>query len=258
MPTPFNNPSATALQQISPRRLLAAMGNRSLRERAKPKTPPGFAAGDAAPSPSLVTLMREAEEAVDASGDLGLTVAFERVKILDAQAGGFDWGRGEVYVITSILDGSGLQPNFKTQLFEGIHDGDTLPLGEGGMLVGFIKNPRWFVDLHMVIMESDDDIRSIGQAIENARKQSGLTDLIKGIGAAAAFDPTMITKVVAGVDAFLVVLSGILSANGDDHIATVHDFYLKHQAFGAGRHPANGVRRFQDAEVAYKFDLVKL
>lgn len=68
----------------------------------------------------------------------------------------------------------------------------------------------------------------------------------------------MVTKVLAGVDAFLVILSGILSANGDDHIATIHDFYLKHQGFGAGRHPATGLQRFQDAEVAYKFDRFSL
>jgi len=40
----------------------------------------------------------------------------------------------------------------------------------------------------------------------------------------------------------------------------VDAFYLKHQAFGGGRHPkdAGKLQRFQDAEVAYKFDLVKL
>jgi hypothetical protein len=258
MATPFKNDAVSALQQISSRRLLAAMSSEARRDRAKPKTAKGFAPNDAPSSPSLDTLLREAEQAVDSSGNLGLTVAFEHVKILDAQAGGFDWGRGEVYVITSILDGSGAQPDFKTHLFQGIEDGDSLPLGQGGMLVGFLKNPRWFVDLHMVIMESDDDIRKIGQSIEEARKQSGLSDLVRGVGAVAAFDPTMITKVVTAVDAFLVALSGILAANGDDHIATVHDFYLKHQGFGVGRHPASGLQKFQDAEVAYRFDLVEI
>lgn len=255
LPTKFTHPATTALQEVSSRRLLAAMTKRVLRARA---TPTQAAAVGAAPSASLVTLIREADQAIDASGDLGLTVSFEQVKILDAQAGGFDWGRGEVYIATSILDGSGAQPDFKTQLFEGIHDGDSLPLGDGGILVGLLKNPRWFVDLHMVIMESDSDIRALGQAIDTARKQSGLADLVSAAAALAAFDPTMITKVVTAVDAFLVVLGGILAANGDDHIATVHDFYLKHQAFGAGRHPKDGLLRFQDAEVAYKIDLEKL
>jgi hypothetical protein len=257
MALPSENPAVKALQTVSARRLLAAMTNEKLRDRAKPTAAHAVTTRDGA-APSLNTLLRQAEEAVDTSGDLGLTVAFEHVRILDAEAGGFDWGRGEIYVITSVLDGSGSQPDFKTQLFEGIHDGDSLPLGDGGMLVGFLKNPRWFVDLHMVIMESDDDIRTLGTTIENARKQSGLGDLVKGIGSVAAFDPTMVTKVVTAVDAFLVILSGILSANGDDHIATIHDFYLKHQAFGAGRHPRGGLQRFQNAEVAYKFDLVQL
>jgi len=38
----------------------------------------------------------------------------------------------------------------------------------------------------------------------------------------------------------------------------VHDFYLKPQAFGRGRHPPRGLKRFQKVEVAYQIDLTKL
>lgn len=249
--------SVQTLAELPARRLLAAMMNPRLADRARSKAPPTRAGGSAQP-PTIGDLLRSADTSMNAAGDVGLTVAFEKVRVLDAQAGGFDWGRGEIYVLTSILDGSGEQPDFKTRHFEGIHDGDPLPLGDGGMLVGMMKNPRWFVDLHMVVMESDSDIRELGASIEAARKQSGMSDAIKAVGAVAAFDPTMISKVVTVVDTFLVILSGILKANGDDHVATVHDFYLKHQGFGAGRHPKTGMQRFQDVEVAYKMDLTRL
>ena len=249
--------SVERLAEVPARRLLAAMMNPKLADRARSKAPPTRAGGANEP-PTIGELLRAADASMNAAGDVGLTLAFEKVKVLDAQAGGFDWGRGEIYVITSILDGSGEQPDFKTRSFEGIHDGDPLPLGDGGMLVGMMKNPRWFVDMHMVVMESDSDIREIGTSIEQARKESGLSNAIKAVGAVAAFDPTMISKVVTVVDTFLVILSGILKANGDDHVATVHDFYLRHQGFGAGRHPRSGVQGFQDVEAAYKIDLTTL
>jgi hypothetical protein len=263
------NPAVKALSGVSGRRLLSAMSNKPLAARAALKDShlaefrnmaAELVPANRSASPSLVDLIRTAETAMDSAGNLGLTLSFKKVKILDAQAGGFDWGRGEIYVVTSMLDGSGRQPDFKTQLFEGIHDGDFLPLGSGGMLVGMLQNPRWFIDVHMMIMESDDDIRNIGTAIEKARKQSGLADAVQAIGGLAAFDPTMISKVVTTVNVFLSILGGILSENGDDHVATIHDFYLKHQAFGAGAHPAdvNKLLKFQDAEVSYKIDLVSI
>jgi hypothetical protein len=249
------DPEVEALQEVSGRRLLAAL----VKEQ-RPRPEAALRGGAArAPATGVMERVHAAGAKVDALGNVGLTVSFKQVQILDAQAGGFDWGRGEVYVVTSVLDGSGKQPDFKTQMFEGIHDRDFLPLGDGGMLVGLIQNPRWFVDLHMLIMESDEDIRSIGEAIEQARKDSKLSEAAKAVGALAAFDPTKITLVVNAVDAFLAILAGILSANGDDHIATVHDFYLKHQAFGAGPHPrAGGLGTFQLAKVAYSIDLAKL
>jgi hypothetical protein len=128
------------------------------------------------------------------------------------------------------------------------------------MLVGALKNPRWFIDLHAIIAESDSDVRALGQAIEAARKASGLAKAVKTIGGLTSFDPTAITKLLGVVDVFLSMLSTTLAKNGDDHIATIHDFYLKHQGFGAGRHPrdAKKLARFQDAELAYQIDVVEL
>jgi hypothetical protein len=207
---------------------------------------------------SLFEAVRAGEFAMDAQGDVGLTISLKEVLVHDNHDASFPNGPGEIYIVTSAIDGSGAQPDFKTALFEDIRDGARLPLGGGGMLVGIVKNPRWFIDVHTVVMESDSDIRKVGQAIEKARKDSGLTDLLDSIGKLAAFDPTRVTQVLSTVDLFLAVLSGILQQNSDDHVATIHDFYLKSQAFGAGRHPGTGVQRFQDVSAAYQIDLEKL
>ena len=204
--------------------------------------------------------LNAAAEEMDRLGKVGLTIAVEELKVLTTSESVAEWfgATGEFYIITTLLDGSGRPMEYKTRFFQGIKRGERLPLGEGGMLVGFLENPRWFVDFHLVVMESDSDVRLVGEAIERARKESGLEDVLRFVGAAAAFDPTLVTRVITGVNLFLTVLSKILQENGDDHVATVHDFYLKHQGFGFGRHPAEGLRRFQNVEIAYRIDLTKL
>jgi hypothetical protein len=253
------DPAIHALQQMSGRRLLAAMMRPDLKARARSPKKTSRRLGLASSS-GLDATIAAATAAVDRAEDVGLTVSLKRVRILDAKAGGFDWGRGEIYVIASILDGTGRLREHQTKIFEGIRDGDFLPLGQGGMLVGAIENPRWFLDLHMVIAESDADIRSIGKAVAKARKQSGISKVAQAVGALSKFDPTAITRVVGAADIFLATLQGLLASNGDDHIATVHDFYLKQQGFGAGRHPpgVQKLTRYQDAELAYSIDVVEI
>ena len=212
--------------------------------------------------PKNLPLLRDinrAREEADRIGDIGLTVRFEKIKLLTTSEW-LEWlgNTGEFYVITSILDGSSKVSEYTTQYFQGIKRDEFLPLGTGGMLVGFIKNPRWFIDVHMLIMESDSDIRNYGKYIEEAKKESGLDEILETIGKAVAFDPTRISQVISGVNVFLNVLAGILKSNGDDHVATIHDFYLKHQKFGEGRHPRDGLKRFQNVEVAYWIELTKL
>jgi len=205
--------------------------------------------------PKLKTI-NAANAEMDRLRNVGLTASFEKIRLLTTSE--FFGDSGEFYVITTIVDGSGRLAEYKTQYFQGIKKGDFLPLGEGGLLVGFIERPRWFVDIHMVVMESDSDVRAVGKAIEEARKESKLDELLEMLKKAPVFDPLIITKVTAGIEVFLVLLSKILRENGDDHVATIHDFYLKHQAFGAGRHPAQGLQRFQDVEVAYRIELTEL
>jgi hypothetical protein len=201
-----------------------------------------------------------ANEEMDRLGDVGLTVKFDEVKLLITPEGIAEWfgATGEFYVITTVLDGSGRHFEYKTQYFQGIKRDDILPLGTGGMLVSFLKNPRWFVDIHMLVMESDSDIRNLGKFIDEAKKEAKLDDIMKFVGIAVAFDPTTVSQVITGVNLFLTALAEILKANGDDYVAAVHDFYLKHQAFGIGRHPEAGLKRFQNVEVAYTIDLTKL
>jgi hypothetical protein len=205
-------------------------------------------------------LQRAAAE-VDAAGDLGLTVAFKEVKVqrvAEGLRGKLLGEKGEIYVLTTALDGSGRPFEYKTQFFPGIKRAAKLPLGDGGMLVTYLTNPQWFIDVHMLVMESDSDVRQLGEFIAAARAEAKLEDAIGFVGSLGAFDPTAVAQVIKGVDIFLTALTYLLRQNGDDHIATIHDFYLKHQAFGQGRHPDKGTTEYQGVSAAYQMDLVPL
>lgn len=211
--------------------------------------------------PELRARLDAAAEEMDRAGETGLTVSVREIRVLDEAEG--IWGRwfgasGEIYVLTAALDGSGRALEYRTRSFRGIDSGDSLPLGDGGMVVAWLVDPRWFVDIHMVVMESDSDIRMVGPHIEAARREAGLDELLGLASSAPEFEPEVVGRVAHGVDIFLDTLTHLLRMNGDDHVATIHDFYLKHQAFGQGRHPAEGLRRFQGVEMAYEMALTPL
>jgi len=190
------------------------------------------------------------------SGTKLITVSLKKLKILRDH----DWGSGEIYVVTTILDNSG-QKEFKTPIFHGIKDGDLLPFGSGGMLVGMkskdqAKDPGLFLDLHGIVMECDSDIRTLGDRIQKAKKESKFDKIEEIAKTLSAFDPTKLTAIMNGVSIFLDVLVAIMQDNKDDYVAQFHDFYLRQQAFGVGRHPETGTYRWQDVELAYSIDMV--
>src|SRR2546426_342528 len=137
------------------------------------------------------TAIRAANEEMDRAGPLGLTVTFKQIKLLTSSEGllGKLFGkRGNFYIVTTVLDGSGKPFEYKTQLFEGIARGERLPLGDGGLLVSARSDPRWFIDLHMLVMESDSDQRQIGAAIAAARQEGMLDDVVAGAAPRVPFD----------------------------------------------------------------------
>jgi hypothetical protein len=201
----------------------------------------------------LEAASREIDRGLERNGQ-GLTVSVKEVRILDEHEGWFG-RKGEVYVLTAVIDGSGEQPTFTTKVFPEVPSGGLLSLDEGGMLVGLVANPRWFVDFHILVMESDSDIRELGETLTELKESSGLSDAIKLIGEVGRFDPTGISQVTTAASLLLSGVAAAMKRNGDDHIGTIHNFYLAAQGYGEGRHPAQGRRRWGDAEVAYQIDV---
>jgi hypothetical protein len=188
-------------------------------------------------------------------GTLGLTVALMDVTVLDVHEGLLAGKAGELFLVSWILTGNGRTAEFRSHRFPGVRAGERLPLGEGGMLLGYLTDPRWFVDMHALVMESDADLRTIADTVERAKQEAGWTDMIQTLAAVDKFEAAHVTRAVNVIARLADLAVGLLKTNGADHVATIHDFYLEHQAFGTGRHPESGLARFQDVEAAYTFEL---
>ena len=234
----FESPSANKLKEIDAKVILSA-----LKERAPPKVEM-TTSKDYKEKQGIIGLFRKADAEMEQHPDIILSL--DEVKVLKDH----DWGSGEIYLLSYVLDSNGMT-EYHSPLFEGIKDGDKLPIGEGGILLHYKKNPGIFIDIHGVVMESDSDIRDLGKRIQEAKEKVNFDEIANLAKTLSTVDPTQITNIVNGVNLFLDALVMILQKNKDDHVATFHDFYLKQQAFGEGRHPKEGLKQFQDVELAY-------
>ncbi|HEX9581037.1 MAG TPA: hypothetical protein VF970_08015 [Gemmatimonadales bacterium] len=240
-----NAPGALELCASSGLDLLAAVDHGSPPEEGSP----------GAGLRSRLEAARGEMQALRRRGTLGLTVALSEVTVLDVHEGLLAGKAGEIYLVSWILSGNGRAAEFRSHRFPSVRAGDRLPLGEGGMLLGFLDDPRWFVDLHALIMESDADLRTVADTLDRAKRETGWTDMLQTLAALDKFEPARLMDAANLIGRFADLAVGLLKQNGSDHVATIHDFYLEQQGFGAGRHPAEGLAKFQDVEAAYAIEL---
>lgn len=210
---------------------------------------------------ALCALADEGQREVDAlrrRGTLGLTVQLNELVVLDTHEGPLS-GSGEFYLVAWFITGGGRLVHATSPVFRAVGKGEALPLGEGGMLLGALTDPRWFLDVHVVVMESDRGLPELERLIDDVRARAG-----EAVGradrAAHRFDPTVLLDVRRLLAGVAEEVARTLVANGDDHVATIHDFYLEQQAFGAGVHPRPGTSpasrlRFQGVEARYTIAL---
>jgi hypothetical protein len=241
---PRDAPGALELGAIPARDLLDALGR-----RLDPEQGPDKGLLD------KLTGARNEIQALRRRGTLGLTVALTDVTMLDAQPGPILGKAGEIYLVSWILTGNGRTAEFRSHRFPGVRKGEKLPLGESGMLLGYLTDPRWFADMHALVIESDADLRSIAEAVDRAKEEAGWAGMVQTLAAVEKFEAWVVARAVDVAGRLADLAVELLQKNGADHVATIHDFYLEHQAFGTGRHPGVGLARFQNVEAAYTFEL---
>ncbi|MHA1848041.1 MAG: hypothetical protein ACTSXU_10380, partial [Promethearchaeota archaeon] len=112
-----------------------------------------------------------------------------------------------------------------------------------------IPNPEKFIEVHILIMESDDDIRRIGNIVDDILKDEKFLSLIDDAVNALEEIIKNWNKVVINFNPYIAtgkaimkMLAIALKKNGDDEVATIHELFFDKQAFGLGRHPAKGMK----------------
>jgi hypothetical protein len=125
-------------------------------------------------------------------------------------------------------DKSGYLVTAISPIYHRMRRGEYLPLmGKGFKLFGptVLDGP---VQVHLAIMESDSDLRNLGEFIAKARKDSGLDDLLKGVVSLSNLSQGKISLIMNDFNMAFSIVIKALKDNKDDIIRTYEygeDFY---------------------------------
>lgn len=138
-------------------------------------------------------------------------------------------GGAEVVLVTVMGDDSGDPPGLtKLQAFEGVKDNKALDLGPEGLTL--YRNPKQgqvprFLDFRIALIETDEDVRAIGNLVEEIEKNEDWQKLRDGIIALTAIAAPTAALVTAGVDLAMHIAAHFLKANQDDQLIQVAGSY---------------------------------
>ena len=132
----------------------------------------------------------------------------------------------EPYLTSVAVDASGTanpKIDFSFMPFPKVAKGGTVTmLGDGHMIYG-PKNPGDFVAVSILVMESDQDMRDLGQNIESAVKSKAV-DL--GIKALVAASPSH-AAILGILKELTTLIAGFLKENKDDELFRTEGTFLK-------------------------------
>jgi hypothetical protein len=169
------------------------------------------------------------------------------------------------YLVTSVVDGiSGDPITFQGRVYEGMRNGDVLPLGperDAPLTVYLRENelPR-IIGVSITVFRSNQNLRDAGELIgvvKNDEAFSTLSDLISKAASAAVPAYGLIWQAATEV---IGIVGRVLRASPDEQLGYYEArFTNRFDDLGMGRHPDNGqgatipVGRIR---VAYEIDVV--
>lgn len=138
-------------------------------------------------------------------------------------------GKAEVMLVAVMGDDSGEPPKVtKFQAFEAVEKNSELPLGPEGLTI--YRNPKQgqvprFLDFRIGLIETDEDVRALGDLIGEIEKNEDWKKLRDGILALTAIAAPTAALVAAGVDLAMNIAGRVLRANQDDQLLQVAGSY---------------------------------
>jgi hypothetical protein len=150
------------------------------------------------------------------------------------------------YLLTSVVDGLSSDPiTFSGRVYEGIRDGDVLPLGEirDAPLTVYLREEDLppILGVSIAVLRSNQDLRDVGQLITDVTSDAGyatLSELIANAAAAAVPAYGLIWQAASEV---IGVVGRILRAAPDEQLGYYEArFTNRFDDLGLGRHPDKG------------------
>lgn len=132
-----------------------------------------------------------------------------------------DPGKGDIYVVTVVADDLGQEPlTLSIKTFEDIPDRTALPLAPQGVTV--YRNPKdripRFLDYRILVMESDHEIRQVGEALSEIQTNDQFKIVRENLVAVATSAQPAAALITAGTDLVVGLIAQILKMNKDDQI----------------------------------------
>ncbi|BBL76224.1 hypothetical protein [Methylomagnum ishizawai] len=178
----------------------------------------------------FMAALRTPSERSPLTGLKGLFLRFNQIRVMDNHNAilGVDTPADVYPIILVTSDAADLPYQFQTsRVFNDIKDMDTLPIndpndGDSGLDVARIvtagdKTPR-FLDIHVVLMKSNEKSRDINKAIHDALESDTGKSLANTLGTAATAANPVAGVIVNAGTALLSLVTGILAGQKDEQI----------------------------------------
>ncbi|MDD2336150.1 MAG: hypothetical protein PHD01_06205 [Geobacteraceae bacterium] len=154
-------------------------------------------------------------------GASGVFVRFKEIKILDNHASFLGWDvSSDIYPIVLAVSDAAEKPfqiSFAS-VFNDVHDGDSLPITNGLDFARISSRIPRFLDIHVVLMKSNEASRDIAKAVNEALSSQDGKNITATLGAAiSGVNPIAGTIITIGTSV-LSLITGYLSKEKDEQV----------------------------------------
>ncbi|MEY9861170.1 hypothetical protein ABH935_006810 [Catenulispora sp. GAS73] len=223
----------------------------------EPASGPGFLVEEVSVPGPAGLLPRDTVRPTGPTGPTVPTAVAVRLDELVIHRNRARFGGTDVRVDAIVLTGAegSPQPAFRarTQRFSRIRDGEPLPLDRMLVFHGPVVD---YLDIALWVSRDSDGAVDLGELLSDEVSAFEMQEaLAKAGGAMTGLPYAAAAAAMVGVGAIVVnVAYRLLRGTVSDVIGLYRGSRLAAEAFGVGRHPAEGARRVQDFSLAYSID----
>lgn len=174
------------------------------------------------------------------------------------------FGEADIRLDALVITGQGTQSDPgsfympKTASFGRIGDGETLPIGDGGLLV-YHGSARHFLDIFIMVSRDLKDTENLASILTEGLGSEKMKAAISGLTALALAAPTVsaVTAAVGAAGVLGDIAYHLLQAATGSTIGLYRNSHLQFRdGFGVGSHPGPGKRCFRVKDLSFRYEIV--